>query len=86
MKPAYGACGWMAIGAVVAVVEIFAPPDQLLSEQMDRWRAHPLGKYLATAGIVITASHLLRLTSPTVDPWTLAFEWKTRSNCNRCSN
>lgn len=74
----YATKGWIAIGALVIGIEVCAPPGGLLSEGMDEWRAHPVGKYVATAGILLTASHLLRQLPKEVDPFYLAFRYKTR--------
>lgn len=77
MKLRYSTKGWLTIAASVIAFEVFAPPGELLSEGMDRWRAHPAGKYLATGGILVTAAHLLRQLPSEVDPFTQAFRWKS---------
>lgn len=75
----YSTKGWLGLFVYLGVVEYFAPRDDMLSDGMDRWRAHPVGKYIATAGILLTASHLLRSIPSTFDPFTLAFRWKMSS-------
>lgn len=77
MKLRYSTKGWLGLFVYLGVVEYFAPPDDMLSDGMDRWRAHSVGKYIATAGILMTASHLLRSIPPTFDLFTIAFRWKT---------
>lgn len=73
----YSTKGWLAVGGVVAAVEVMAPNgEELLSSAMDRWRAHRIGKYIATAVILSVASHLLRVMPPQTDWLTLAFRWK----------
>lgn len=74
----YSTKGWIVVGLVVGVIEVLAPADDMLSHGVDRARQHPLGDVVVTAAIGITASHLLRLLDPRIDPFTLAFSWKHR--------
>lgn len=73
----YSTKGWLIVGAVIGVIEWKAPPDDMLSHAVDAWLEHPLGRYFATAGVLITASHLLNKLPSDYDPFTWAFKWKT---------
>lgn len=58
---------WSVIGVVVIVAELIAPPDQLLSEGVDRGlERHPV---LVHAAILITAGHLLNMLPTQLDPY-----------------
>ena len=65
----YGKKAWAGLGIYVLIVEVCAPNGELLSEQMDRWRAQQPTKAIATVWVVITAAHLLRKIDRRFDPY-----------------
>lgn len=57
---------WITLAVGVIAYEITAPPQQLLSEAMDRYRErHP---YAAGLAVIYVASHLLRVWPTRIDP------------------
>jgi hypothetical protein len=62
----HGDAAWAAIGLTVLVYECWAPPGQLLSEAVDKYRdRHPI---LTNSVIVFLAGHLLRIWPRHIDP------------------
>ena len=62
----HGDAAWAAIGLAVLVYELCAPPGQLLSEAVDKYRIrHPI---LTNSLIVFLAGHLLRIWPRHIDP------------------
>lgn len=62
----HGDAAWAAIGLAVLVYECCAPPGQLLSEAVDKYRdRHPI---LTNSLIVFLAGHLLRMWPRPIDP------------------
>ncbi len=62
----HGDAAWAAIGLAVLVYELSAPPGQLLSEAVDKYRErHPI---LTNGLIVFLAGHLLRIWPRHIDP------------------
>jgi hypothetical protein len=62
----HGDAAWAAIGLTVLVYESCAPPGQLLSEAVDRYRGrHPI---LTNSVILFLAGHLLRIWPRPIDP------------------
>ena len=62
----HGDAAWAAIGLAVLVYELSAPPGQLLSEAVDKYRdRHPI---LTNSLIVFLAGHLLRIWPRPIDP------------------
>jgi hypothetical protein len=62
----HGDAAWAAIGLAVLVYELSAPPGQLLSEAVDKYRdRHPV---LTNSVIVLLAGHLLRIWPRHIDP------------------
>jgi hypothetical protein len=62
----HGDAAWAAIGLSVLVYECCAPPGQLLSEAVDKYRdRHPV---LTSSVIVLLAGHLLRIWPRHIDP------------------
>jgi hypothetical protein len=72
----HGDSAWIALAVGVAVYEIAAPPGELLSEAVDRYRAKH--RWLTTVGIVYTAAHLLRLWPAPLDPLHRLAVWMGR--------
>jgi hypothetical protein len=65
---------WLALAAGVVTYERYAPPGQLLSEAMDRYRAsHPI---IARAAVCYLALHLLRAIPRRVDPLHRVATWR----------
>lgn len=62
MSLPYSTKGWLALGSFIVAIEACAPDGQLLSHAFDRWMQHPVGRVIATAGVVVTALHLLNAT------------------------
>ncbi|MBB3039809.1 DUF7427 family protein [Hoyosella altamirensis] len=61
---------WRALIAGIVAYEIVAPPGELLTDGMDRWRtAHPV---LAVISVWLVAAHLLRVVPPAADPLSVA--------------
>ena len=57
---------WIALAASIVLYEAAAPPGQLLSQAVDRYRAkHP---FLTNATILYIAMHLLRQWPRRADP------------------
>jgi hypothetical protein len=62
----HGDAAWAAIGLSVLVYECCAPPGQLLSEAVDKYRnRHPI---LTNSVILLLAGHLLRIWPRHIDP------------------
>lgn len=62
----HGDAAWTTLACGVLVYELTAPPNELLSEAMDRYRArHPL---VAGLTVVYLAAHLLRIWPQRIDP------------------
>lgn len=62
----HGDAAWITLAVGVFVYEVTAPPNQLLSEAMDRYRhRHPIVSSLA---VIYVASHLLRIWPAPIDP------------------
>jgi hypothetical protein len=62
----HGDAAWAAIGLAVLVYELSAPPGQLLSEAVDKYRdRHPI---LTNSLILFLAGHLLRIWPRHIDP------------------
>ena len=62
----HGDAAWAALGLAVLVYELSAPPGQLLSEAVDKYRdRHPI---LTNTVIVFLAGHLLRVWPRPIDP------------------
>ena len=62
----HGDAAWAAIGLAVLVYELSAPPGQLLSEAVDKYRdRHPI---LTNSLILFLAGHLLRIWPRPIDP------------------
>jgi hypothetical protein len=62
-----GERAWLILGVAIFVYEVAAPPDQLLSEAVDRWLdRHPWPTRLV---VIATAAHLLNLLPTRVDPF-----------------
>jgi hypothetical protein len=59
---------WLALVAFVTGLEVLAPPNQLLSEGVDR--ALVRRPILVRLAVVVTAGHLLNWWHPAVDPFT----------------
>lgn len=62
-----GERAWLVLAVAVALYEIAAPKDQLLSEAVDRWLAKR--PWMTRAVVVLTAAHLLNLIPQRVDPF-----------------
>lgn len=62
----HGDYAWAAIAAGVITYELFAPPGQLLSEAVDRYRRHH--PYITNGMVCYIAAHLLRVVPARVDP------------------
>ena len=61
-----GLAAWSALGALIMLYELVAPPDQLLSEAVDRaLLTHPL---ITRLGIAIVALHLVNAIPERLDP------------------
>lgn len=72
MRPSEKA--WIALLGAIAVYEIVADEDEMLSHAVDRWLiTHPV---VTWAAIGLTAMHLLNLLPEAVDPWHWGFSWK----------
>lgn len=57
---------WIALGIGVAVVDYIAPPNQTMSEGIDRaLEQHPV---LTTLAVGAVALHLLNVLPPAIDP------------------
>lgn len=57
---------WVTLAVGVLTYEIAAPPGQLLSEAVDRYRGrHPV---IIAGVIVYLAAHLLRIVPTRIDP------------------
>lgn len=62
----HGDYAWIALAIGVLTYEVVAPPGQLLSEAMDKYRQHhPLA---AGTAVIYIACHLLRVWPKPVDP------------------
>jgi hypothetical protein len=62
----HGDYAWITIAVGVLTYEIVAPPGQLLSEAMDRYRQqHP---FAAGCAVIYVAAHLLRVWPTRFDP------------------
>jgi hypothetical protein len=62
----HGDAAWAGIGLGVLAYELLAPPGQLLSEAVDKYRiGHPI---ITNGVIVFLACHLLRIWPPRIDP------------------
>lgn len=66
MKRSTGEKAWAALGLVIVVYEIVAPPNELLSEVVDRFLIkHPVVTRIVVAGIAL---HLLNMIPDRFDP------------------
>ncbi len=74
LKPATKA--WIGLGAYVAAWDILAPRGETLSEGVDRALEHPTLRYVALAGIGITAAHLCNVLPERYDPFHRALLWR----------
>ena len=63
-----GTKAWLAIGAGVLAYEAMCDDGEMLSEVVDDWLEHPVGRYVATAAIGATALHLVNMLPNNVDP------------------
>lgn len=62
----HGDYAWVAIAAGVITYELYAPPGQLLSEAVDRYRQrHPI---ITNTAVCYIAAHLLRAIPQSIDP------------------
>lgn len=62
----HGDYAWITLAVGVLTYEIVAPPGQLLSEAMDKYREkHPVA---TAAAVIYVASHLLRVWPTPLDP------------------
>jgi len=62
----HGDWAWCAIAASVIAYEVKAPPGQLLSQAVDRYRRrHPI---VTDVTVIYIAAHLLRRWPPRIDP------------------
>ncbi|WNM74123.1 membrane protein [Mycobacterium Phage Nergal] len=70
MRLRYSDKGWLAVGALVVVIEVCAPRGELLSEGVDRYRRRwPI---VTPAFILYLAvGHLLRVLPRRTDPLSL---------------
>ncbi|SKY03116.1 Uncharacterised protein [Mycobacteroides abscessus subsp. massiliense] len=66
----YSEKGWIGLVVYIAAVEYFAPEDEKLSHQFDRWLSSRLGWAICHAAVAITGLHLLNYLSERVDPYT----------------
>jgi hypothetical protein len=64
----YGHKAWIGLGIYLAIVEMFAPPGETLSEAMDDWLQNNPGKALSYAGVGVTALHLVNFIPQQFDP------------------
>ncbi len=62
----HGDYAWITLAVGVITYEITAPPGQLLSEAMDKYRKHH--PWAAGAAVIYVACHLLRVWPKPVDP------------------
>jgi pyrroloquinoline quinone (PQQ) biosynthesis protein C len=62
----HGDYAWITIAVGVLTYEIVAPPGQLLSEAMDKYRKHH--PFAAGAAVIYVAAHLLRVWPTRIDP------------------
>jgi hypothetical protein len=66
MRKATGEKAWVALTLGIILYEIFAPPEQLLSEAIDRLLLrHPV---LVRVGIMLVALHLINALPSRYDP------------------
>lgn len=57
---------WITLAVGVVVYEILAPPGQLMSEGMDKYRRHH--PWVTVLAVVYVATHLLRVWPARIDP------------------
>lgn len=63
---AHGDTAWASLAVGVIVYELTAPPGQLLSQAMDRYRTrHPI---VCSVAVIYVACHLLRWWPARIDP------------------
>ncbi len=62
----HGDWAWLTIAAGIVAYEVKAPPGQLLSQAVSKYRRHhPI---ITDVAIVYIAAHLLRRWPPRIDP------------------
>lgn len=81
----YSTKAWIAVGLVVVVADVLAPPNDTLSEAVDRALEHPLGKVLAPWAIYHVADHLTNRLDERMDLLHLGFEF-LRTHVKRVDN
>lgn len=64
----YATKAWAGLAAYLAVVEVFAPEGETLSEGVDTWMEKHPGKAIWYGLVGIVGAHLLNLIPPRYDP------------------
>lgn len=64
----YGAKAWAGLGIYLAIVEVFAPQGETLSEAVDDWIEDHPGKAVWYLLVGIVGTHLLNLLPERIDP------------------
>lgn len=64
----YGAKAWTGLALYLAVVEIFAPKGETLSETVDVWIERHPGKAVWHCAVFLVGAHLLNLIPERFDP------------------
>lgn len=77
-RPRPSTVAWCGLAAGVAAYDAFCPPNETLSEGVDRALERRTGKVLALGAIAVTAAHLANLLPERVDPFHHALKWKIR--------